>query len=83
MRCPKARGKGGGREREREQKGGDESKPLPALRERAQVLEGKGYGHECDTWSLGVCVFIALAGYPPFGGKNQQQVSSLRRSRDA
>lgn len=39
-----------------------------------EVLEGKGYGQECDVWSLGVCIFIALAGYPPFGGKNQQQV---------
>jgi serine/threonine kinase 38 len=31
-----------------------------------EVFERKGYGSECDWWSLGVIMFECIVGYPPF-----------------
>eukprot|EP00187_Rhodella_violacea_P003872 CAMPEP_0174892094 /NCGR_PEP_ID=MMETSP0167-20121228/7110_1 /TAXON_ID=38298 /ORGANISM="Rhodella maculata, Strain CCMP736" /LENGTH=479 /DNA_ID=CAMNT_0016130489 /DNA_START=74 /DNA_END=1513 /DNA_ORIENTATION=+ len=31
-----------------------------------EVLSKKGYGKECDYWSLGCVVYECLVGYPPF-----------------
>ena len=46
--------------------------PLGCIGE--QVLKGRGYGKECDIWSLGIVFFIALGGYPPFDGVNDVEV---------
>mmetsp|Transcript_64471 Transcript_64471/g.135282 ORF Transcript_64471/g.135282 Transcript_64471/m.135282 type:complete len:476 (+) Transcript_64471:814-2241(+) len=37
-----------------------------------EVLQ-KNYTKQCDLWSLGVIVFILLAGYMPFSGNEQAQ----------
>lgn len=38
-----------------------------------EVLKGN-YGKECDVWSLGVLMYVMLAGYPPFYGDSQQEL---------
>lgn len=37
-----------------------------------QVLTGRGYDHSCDIWSVGVCTYVLLCGYPPFVGRSEQ-----------
>eukprot|EP00955_Chlamydomonas_euryale_P035265 350060-Chlamydomonas_euryale.AAC.1 len=34
----------------------------------------RSYGKEVDVWSLGAVLFIALGGYPPFDGANEQAI---------
>lgn len=44
-----------------------------ALYMSPQVLAGR-YDEACDSWSMGVIMYILLSGNPPFKGENEQEV---------
>jgi calcium-dependent protein kinase len=39
------------------------------------------YDSQCDLWSLGVIVFMLLAGYPPFEGAQEEVLEKIRMGR--
>jgi calcium-dependent protein kinase len=42
------------------------------------VLHGEGYTSKTDLWSLGVIVWMLLAGYPPFHGQKQSMMAKIK-----
>merc|ERR1719203_1332496 len=44
----------------------------------APEVLGKSYTSQCDLWSLGVVVFILLAGYMPFDGSDSHQIVLIK-----
>eukprot|EP00551_Chaetoceros_affinis_P008224 CAMPEP_0203664150 /NCGR_PEP_ID=MMETSP0090-20130426/1616_1 /ASSEMBLY_ACC=CAM_ASM_001088 /TAXON_ID=426623 /ORGANISM="Chaetoceros affinis, Strain CCMP159" /LENGTH=380 /DNA_ID=CAMNT_0050527287 /DNA_START=163 /DNA_END=1305 /DNA_ORIENTATION=+ len=42
-----------------------------------EILSGIPYGTKADMWSIGVILYILLAGYPPFNGNNQRELFRL------
>lgn len=39
-----------------------------------EILQGKGYGMECDWWSVGIIMYEMLFGHPPFYGSNYEEI---------
>jgi len=42
-----------------------------------EVIKSEDYDLNCDIWSLGVCLFVMLCGFPPFEGDTQAELRDL------
>ncbi|EGR29296.1 protein kinase domain protein [Ichthyophthirius multifiliis] len=40
----------------------------------APEVLNKSYDEKCDVWSCGIILFISLCGYPPFSGRNEDEI---------
>lgn len=45
----------------------------------APEVLAKDYTNKCDTWSLGVVVFILICGYMPFSGDDKKQITDIKQ----
>jgi serine/threonine protein kinase len=45
-----------------------------------EVLDRHYFGGSCDVWSVGVVLFVMLAGYPPFYGETDDAIAARVRA---
>jgi len=45
-----------------------------------EIVADKKFNHQCDTWSVGVIMFVMLFGYPPFYVDPEQYGKNERRA---
>ncbi len=41
---------------------------------KKKINKEKNYDEKCDVWSCGIILFISLCGYPPFSGRNEEEI---------
>lgn len=39
-----------------------------------EVIKSKEYNQQCDIWSVGVIMYVMLAGSFPFNGKSREDI---------
>jgi len=44
-----------------------------------EALSGKGYTNKCDLWSIGIIMFMMIAGCMPFAGDKEEVKQSLKK----
>lgn len=42
----------------------------------APEVHKHNYDEKCDVWSCGIIMYITLCGYPPFRGKNKDEIKT-------
>jgi len=47
-----------------------------------EILVGAKYNHKGDMWSIGVCLYLLLGGYPPFQADNHKDLFRKIRAGD-
>ena len=48
----------------------------------APEVLNKDYNEKCDTWSVGVIIFMFLTGHAPFDGKNNEEIINSIKTKD-
>ena len=64
------------------EKGEKEKKIVGSAYYIAPEVLDKNYNEKCDTWSVGVILYMFLVGRAPFDGKNQEEIINSIRTKN-